>query len=71
MGIIGPCKNCADRSVGCHGICKTYNDYVVKNEKAKKWLKEQNDRSFSADHFSDAPPKKGWRSNRGSHSRRT
>lgn len=24
-----PCKNCADRVIGCHGLCKTYNDWVL------------------------------------------
>lgn len=64
MGIVGPCKNCADRSVGCHGVCKQYNDFVVAHEKEKAWLKQKNDMSHSAGRLSDAPPKKYWRQNR-------
>ena len=26
-----PCKNCADRVVGCHGLCKDYNEWAIKH----------------------------------------
>lgn len=61
MGVPNPCRNCADRSVGCHGVCKDYSDFVIANREEKKWLKEKNDMSNSAGRLSDPPPKKGWK----------
>lgn len=66
MGVPNPCKNCADRSIRCHGVCKDYNDFVIENNKEKAWLKQQNDMSLSAGRLSDPPPKKYWRQNRSS-----
>ena len=31
-----PCKDCADRFVGCHATCEKYNQYSIKNERLKR-----------------------------------
>mgnify|MGYP007007438925 CR=1 FL=1 len=36
-----PCKNCADRKIGCHGVCKDYIEYQSRNEQIKKNKKKQ------------------------------
>ena len=30
-----PCKDCADRTMLCHGICPKYAAYVAENNRAK------------------------------------
>ena len=30
-----PCKDCAERHVGCHGTCESYKDWKAEND-AKK-----------------------------------
>lgn len=32
---VAPCKDCAERAVGCHGTCEKYKDWK-KNEGAEK-----------------------------------
>ena len=31
-----PCKNCADRFVGCHATCEKYKQYTIENEILKQ-----------------------------------
>ena len=31
-----PCKNCADRFVGCHATCEKYKQYTIENERLKQ-----------------------------------
>lgn len=31
----GPCKNCEERILHCHGTCSKYMEYYKANEKAK------------------------------------
>ena len=38
----GPCKKCADRSVGCHADCVKYIEYRAKLDEAKG--REEKDR---------------------------
>lgn len=33
---IFPCRNCADRAVGCHGVCKDYAKAVEENKRRKE-----------------------------------
>lgn len=35
-----PCKNCADRSIGCHGICKDYMEWAKNERVRKEYIKE-------------------------------
>ena len=39
---IGPCKDCKDRRLGCHGECKKYAEYKAKIEENKKIYKKRN-----------------------------
>lgn len=48
-----PCQHCADKRMGCHGVCKDYNDYVVQNKKEKEWLKQKNSTTISECNFVD------------------
>lgn len=34
-----PCKNCADRDLGCHSTCKPYNDYKKEYERGTEAMK--------------------------------
>lgn len=36
MSSISVCKDCADRRIGCHGVCKDYCDEVAKANKKKE-----------------------------------
>ena len=38
MLAITTCKDCLDRSVGCHGICQKYLGARAENERKKEWL---------------------------------
>lgn len=35
MAVKIPCKNCKDRSLGCHSTCKEYKDFYELNEQRK------------------------------------
>lgn len=37
------CKNCPAREPGCHGYCEEYLNSKKEHEKAKSWLREQDD----------------------------
>ena len=58
MGKVAPCKNCGDRAVGCHGVCKDYNDWALETKKAGKWAKAQNFVVYNSQ-FTGTSPKPG------------
>ena len=35
-----PCKDCTERTVGCHSTCEGYMEYKIKHSKAKDLLDE-------------------------------
>ena len=37
------CYRCADRALGCHGICKDYIEEVQKNNELKDRLRKESD----------------------------
>lgn len=37
-----PCKDCADRSIACHGSCEKYKTWSAEEQQKKEWLKEKN-----------------------------
>ena len=41
--IKAPCKNCADRDLGCHSTCKPYNDYKKEYERGTEAMKRERD----------------------------
>lgn len=36
-----PCKNCTDRVLGCHGVCKEYEEFRAENERIRKRIIEE------------------------------
>lgn len=40
-----PCKDCPDRTVGCHATCEKYLDFAAERERIRteKWLDSQNE----------------------------
>lgn len=36
-----PCKDCVDRSVGCHSTCKKYKQFKEDHEKVRKEIKKE------------------------------
>lgn len=59
MGNIAPCKNCADRKVGCHGLCKDYNEWVTQHRKDKEELKASMPHTIYGSDFTGTSPKPG------------
>lgn len=37
------CKDCADRHLGCHSSCETYQSQVAEGKKKREWLKKMNE----------------------------
>lgn len=58
MGSTPPCKDCADRRVGCHGICKQYNDWSLEHKKEAKWERDHRATIKQSD-FTGTSPKPG------------
>ena len=40
---ITTCKDCLNRSVGCHGVCQKYLEARAENERKKEWLYQKMD----------------------------
>lgn len=36
MSIVTPCRECTNRTIGCHAHCKEYRRFVDENDKLKK-----------------------------------
>lgn len=54
-----PCKDCCNRSIGCHGNCKLYIDWTDENNKIKnnrkQWYAKRypyDEKSLKSQHFS-------------------
>lgn len=54
-----PCKNCADRAVGCHGLCKAYNDWAHKYRHELEMEKKTMPRQIRKLDFTGTSPKPG------------
>lgn len=37
-----PCKDCADRALGCHSVCEKYKEYAKQNEERRKLREKYN-----------------------------
>lgn len=46
-----PCKNCCDRAIGCHGLCKDYAEWSATQKQAKAKLKEAMPPIINRHHF--------------------
>ena len=43
IGGISVCKDCGDRRIGCHGVCKDYCEEVSKASKVKEAKRKEAD----------------------------
>lgn len=50
---IYPCRSCADRVLGCHGVCKDYLKAKEEDHKRKKALKESLPPRIKPSHFNN------------------
>ena len=41
--IKAPCKDCADRDLGCHSTCKPYKEYKKEHERGTEAMKRERD----------------------------
>lgn len=55
---IFPCRNCADRAVGCHGVCKDYVEAVEANKLRKEQEKAMRNLIISESSFTGSGRKK-------------
>ena len=55
----GPCKNCADRKIGCHSVCKAYNKFVEEKEKERQYNKANQPVTLHETSFTGTSPKPG------------
>ena len=54
-----PCRNCADRAVGCHGKCKDYTDWAVAIKEEHKGEKALMPVILGTRSFTGTSPKPG------------
>lgn len=40
--MMSPCKDCQDRYIGCHAVCKLYREYVKEMEDIRKRRRRKN-----------------------------
>ena len=36
-----PCKDCFNRTITCHGVCRRYQDWKKEHDDVNKWLRDQ------------------------------
>ena len=48
--LLSPCKDCTDRTIGCHSSCETYKGFKEKSEAQRQERYERNDKEQA---FSD------------------
>ena len=36
-----PCHGCDHRTITCHGVCRSYQEWKAYNDKRRKWLQNQ------------------------------
>ena len=44
MTVTAPCKNCKDRSAGCHSTCMDYLVYQIRHEEETEAVQEKKDK---------------------------
>ena len=60
----GPCKDCRDRKLLCHGSCKKYQDFKAKLERLREAQQRERDGYYPL------PPETRYQLNRQSRNRR-
>ena len=54
-----PCKYCADRVLGCHGVCKDYIEWKREHEAEAEWNRKNPPVRVSRTSFTGTSPKPG------------
>ena len=54
-----PCHHCVDRAIGCHGICKQYNDWAILHKEELAHEKSMMTRPVFGSDFSGTSPRPG------------
>lgn len=54
-----PCRYCTDRTLGCHGVCKEYNDWALKHKDEVKQLRSTLGPVLTNSSFTGTSPKPG------------
>ena len=49
-----PCKDCADRHVGCHGTCPTYIEWSEKRKAEKQQILEAKNKTQPYENYRQA-----------------
>ena len=59
MGNPAPCKYCTDRTLGCHGVCVAYNNWVVEHTKERVETRHAMPPYITPRSFTGTSPKPG------------
>ena len=54
-----PCRYCHDRAMGCHGLCKDYNEWALKHKEERAGERATMPKKLSATSFTGTSPKPG------------
>ena len=54
-----PCKNCTDRFLGCHGLCKDYNEWKLQHKEEVAIEKRAMPHAIYKSDFCGTSPKPG------------
>ena len=54
-----PCKHCSDRQTGCHGLCKSYNDWALKHKEEMAGERATMPKRLHGYDFTGTSPKPG------------
>ena len=67
LGQITCCYNCADRRLGCHGVCKDYNDEVVARRELNRQIRKEKSIDNALNQINSVHIQKRTKSNKPSH----
>lgn len=56
-----PCKHCADRKIGCHGVCTKYAEFVETRKALANWKRDHRYVRVYEGDFSTSGPAPGKR----------
>lgn len=52
MSAISCCKNCTDRTIGCHAVCERYISEAARHEAVKAAIRQANfEQGIAIEHF--------------------
>lgn len=56
-----PCKNCFDRTITCHGVCRRYQAWKAEREETLARIREENEKNYP---ISDRSKRVHWKNMR-------